>query len=177
MALSVDLDGRRAVVTGAGKGIGREICLALARAGADVFGVSRTPSDLDSLGREVRSRGLAPIDLTVHRGSLTVISGPVGTGKTSLLRGVLGLVPTDGGEVRWNGEPVVDLVLRYEKMEEDLPRVEQALGGLPILSRLSRANSHQRKDRRPASEVLAPAQKIRIQETCREEFALYGYEP
>jgi hypothetical protein len=54
--------------------------------------------------------------------------------------------------------------------------VEQALGGLPILSRLPRANSHQRKDRRPASEILTPAQKSRIQETCREEFALYGYE-
>jgi hypothetical protein len=76
-----------------------------------------------------------------------------------------------------DGVPVVDLVLRYEKMEEDLPRVEQALGGLPILSRLPRANSHQRKDRRPAREILTTAQKARIQETCREEFALYGYEP
>jgi ATP-binding cassette subfamily B protein len=53
-------------------------------------------------------RGVGPIDLTLDRGSLTVVSGPVGAGKTSLLRGVLGLVPTDAGEVCWNGEPVVD---------------------------------------------------------------------
>jgi len=75
-----------------------------------------------------------------------------------------------------DGAPVVDLVLRYENMDVDIPRVEQALGGLPILSRLPRANSHQRKDRRPAREILTSAQKSRIQETCREEFALYGYE-
>ena len=58
MPVAIDLSGRRAVVTGAGKGIGRSICLELAKAGADVFAVSRTRSDLDSLGEELRPTGV-----------------------------------------------------------------------------------------------------------------------
>ncbi|MCC7372132.1 MAG: glucose 1-dehydrogenase [Chloroflexi bacterium] len=58
MTLAIDLTGKVAVVTGAGKGIGRAISLELAQAGADVFGVSRTASDLDSLASEVRAQGV-----------------------------------------------------------------------------------------------------------------------
>jgi len=51
------LDGKRAVVTGAGKGIGRGIALQLARAGADLVISSRTQEDLDSLAIEVQALG------------------------------------------------------------------------------------------------------------------------
>ncbi len=51
-------------------------------------------------------RGVEGVDLTLRRGSFTVITGRVASGKTTLLRVLLGLLPKDGGEIRWNGELV-----------------------------------------------------------------------
>ena len=51
------LDGKLAVVTGAGKGIGRGIALCLAEAGADVVVSARTAADLDSLAAEIEGLG------------------------------------------------------------------------------------------------------------------------
>lgn len=50
--MDLGLAGRRALVTGAGKGIGRSTVKALHAAGVQVVSVSRTQSDLDSLVRE-----------------------------------------------------------------------------------------------------------------------------
>jgi NAD(P)-dependent dehydrogenase (short-subunit alcohol dehydrogenase family) len=55
--ISVDLKGKSAIVTGAGKGIGRAIALALAGSGAFVFAVSRTKKDLESLKNEIEEGG------------------------------------------------------------------------------------------------------------------------
>lgn len=51
------LDGKVAMVTGAGKGIGREIALAYADAGADVALLARTVTDLEEVAGEVEARG------------------------------------------------------------------------------------------------------------------------
>ena len=52
--------------------------------------------------------GIEGVDLAVERGSFTVITGRIGSGKTTLIEVLLGLVPADSGEVRWNGETVAD---------------------------------------------------------------------
>jgi ATP-binding cassette subfamily B protein len=53
--------------------------------------------------------GIRDVSFTIRRGTLTAIVGRIGAGKTTLLRALLGLLPLDGGEVRWNGERVEDL--------------------------------------------------------------------
>jgi len=63
--LSFRLDGRAALVTGAGRGIGRGCARALAEAGADIVAVSRSASDLNDLARELgRTVRPAPCDVT-----------------------------------------------------------------------------------------------------------------
>ncbi|MFN2100513.1 SDR family NAD(P)-dependent oxidoreductase [Altererythrobacter sp. MF3-039] len=51
------LDGEVAVVTGAGKGIGRAIAIGLAEAGASVVVSSRTQSDLDAVAADIHANG------------------------------------------------------------------------------------------------------------------------
>jgi ATP-binding cassette subfamily B protein len=51
--------------------------------------------------------GLENVDLDVERGSFTVITGKIGSGKSTLVRALLGLVPATG-EIYWNEELVDD---------------------------------------------------------------------
>ncbi|MBX3283759.1 MAG: ABC transporter ATP-binding protein [Actinobacteria bacterium] len=48
------------------------------------------------------------VDLDVARGQLVVITGPVGSGKSVLVRALLGLVPRAAGTIAWNDEEVAD---------------------------------------------------------------------
>jgi len=58
------LDGKVAVVTGGGKGIGRGIALCLAEAGADVVVCARTTADVKSVAAEVQALGRRAIAIS-----------------------------------------------------------------------------------------------------------------
>jgi 3-oxoacyl-[acyl-carrier protein] reductase len=51
----IDLKNKNALVTGAGKGIGKAIALALAKEGVNVILISRTQEEIDSVAAKVRS--------------------------------------------------------------------------------------------------------------------------
>ena len=50
------VDGRLMVITGASRGIGRELAIRLAACGAEVVGIARTEADLDQLATEIGGR-------------------------------------------------------------------------------------------------------------------------
>lgn len=70
--------------------------------------------------------GARDIDLTIERGQLVLVVGPVGSGKSSLLRALAGIVHHTGS-LRWNGHPVTEpeLFLRPNQIGYvgQLPRV------------------------------------------------------
>lgn len=61
---TLPLASKRAIVTGAGKGIGRSIALALAQAGADVAVTARTASDIEQLVGEIKAMGRHAVAVT-----------------------------------------------------------------------------------------------------------------
>ena len=53
-------------------------------------------------------RGITDINLSLERGTFTVITGRMASGKTTLLRTLLGLLPREAGQLFWNGDLIVD---------------------------------------------------------------------
>ena len=64
------LDGEKAIVTGAGRGLGREIALGLAEAGADVAVIDRMSKECEETAAEIRNLGRKAIaiesDVTIE---------------------------------------------------------------------------------------------------------------
>ena len=73
MASPFDLSGRRAVVTGASSGIGKAIAIALARAGADVCGMSI--DDGSATDGDVRAEGRDGFQLVGDTGDPEAVAG------------------------------------------------------------------------------------------------------
>lgn len=53
-------------------------------------------------------RGIDPVSFSISQGTMTVVTGRIGSGKTTLVRALLGLLPPDSGTLTWNGKPIAD---------------------------------------------------------------------
>ena len=66
---ALKLDGKVAIITGAGRGLGRAMAVKFALAGADIVAASRTQAQLDETAEEVQKTGrkcvILPTDVTV----------------------------------------------------------------------------------------------------------------
>ncbi|TYP72156.1 3-ketoacyl-ACP reductase [Aquimarina intermedia] len=68
------LKGKKALITGAGKGIGKAIALALAKEGVHVALLSRTATDLENVAEEAKSYGVDTVLVTADVGSMDSVN-------------------------------------------------------------------------------------------------------
>ena len=83
--MEISFKGKRALVTGAGKGIGRAIAIALMRGGAETYALSLIQSELESLEKEVPGIHTICIDLSDWDLTKTTVQGIVKEGAIDLL--------------------------------------------------------------------------------------------
>jgi 3-hydroxybutyrate dehydrogenase len=76
--MKIDLTGKSALVTGASRGIGRAVALALAEVGADIVVTARSTSDLEVLEADIKATGgnalAVPCDLSDFKSLQALVS-------------------------------------------------------------------------------------------------------
>ncbi len=97
----IDLKGRRALVTGGGRGIGRSMALALADAGADVAVASRSLAELETVAKEIKDRGTRGVAVVIDVMSREQITAGVDEA-TRKLGGLDILINNAGGVITTN---------------------------------------------------------------------------
>jgi 3-oxoacyl-[acyl-carrier protein] reductase len=121
------LEGRVALVTGASRGIGRGVGLALARAGATVIGTATTQAGADSFGDELARAGLRGGGLVLNVNDATAIDEGVAAVRSA--HGEVSVLVNNAGITRDN------LLIRMKQEEWD----EIVSTNLTSVYRLSRA--------------------------------------
>jgi len=72
-----DLKNKNALITGAGKGIGKAIAIALAKEGVNVILVARTQSEIDEAAKEVSNLGVKSFAITADVSSIDSVNNAV----------------------------------------------------------------------------------------------------
>ncbi|RJF74220.1 ABC transporter ATP-binding protein [Deinococcus cavernae] len=52
--------------------------------------------------------GIQDVSFTLRRGEFVVVTGRIGSGKTTLVRALLGMMPRESGQLFWNAQPITD---------------------------------------------------------------------
>jgi len=141
--MDFSLDGKVALVTGGGRGIGRAVALGLARAGADVVVASRKLPDLEKVAEEIRGLGRKSLAVAAHIGRVEEISNLVSRvkeefGKIDILVNNAGTNPTmdqalDIDERAWDS--IMNLNLKgLFFLSQAVARVMKEQGGGKIIN-------------------------------------------
>lgn len=76
---TMNLEGKTALITGAGRGIGRGVAIAYAQAGADVALVSRSQDQLDEVAAQARALGVTAVSIVADIGKPADIEAAIST--------------------------------------------------------------------------------------------------
>lgn len=144
------IEGASALVTGAGRGIGRAVALALAREGAAVTAVARSADQLDALVRDIRAaggRGIAhPGDLREPAICQGAVAAAVAShGRLQILvnnAGVGGHAPlADTTDDDWNRILGTNLTAVFRVTRAALPHLAKGGGHIFMVSSLAGTNA------------------------------------
>ena len=69
---------------------------------------------------------LKGVNLAAYAGKVTALVGDNGAGKSTLIKGLAGVQPYDGGEVRFNGQPV--MVIGHQKGRDTKEKIYRNFG-------------------------------------------------
>jgi 3-oxoacyl-[acyl-carrier protein] reductase len=94
--LAIDLTGKRALVTGAGQGVGRETALVLARAGATAVVNDVVGERADAVVAEIQALGLAAEACIFDVTSYSAITDALGEGRVDILVNNAGMAGVSG---------------------------------------------------------------------------------
>jgi 3-oxoacyl-[acyl-carrier protein] reductase len=138
----VELDGKVAIVTGGGRGIGKSIALALAREGADVGVTARTQAEIEQVAEEIRAIGRKAIAVPCDVTDLSAVEAAVATAASELGRIDILVNNAGGGEERtrvgdddpdaWRHVIEVNLLGTYYFSRAALPYLKKSGGGTII---------------------------------------------
>jgi polyether ionophore transport system ATP-binding protein len=96
------------------------------------------------------SKTIGPVDLEIQKGQVVGFLGPNGSGKTTCIRLILGLIRASSGTVRINGyDPISKHVraLRHVAYSPELPNLQTFLTPTELLSLVSPSSASQLRGR------------------------------
>lgn len=95
------LNGKNVLITGAGKGIGKAMAIALAKEGANIGLMARTTSDLEAVATEIQALGVKAVIATADVADMESVNTAVDKFKTEL--GFIDILINNAGTSTFGG--------------------------------------------------------------------------